>query len=51
MQRQRNGLVPIGDVLSDLGGPIQAFNRDSFRQLGFGWSGKRNGSSMPPSLS
>ena len=24
MQRQRNGLVPIGDALSDLGGPVQA---------------------------
>ena len=24
MQRQRNGLVPIGEVFSDLGGPIQA---------------------------
>ena len=23
MQRQRNGLVPIGDALSDLGGPVQ----------------------------
>ena len=24
MQRQRDGLVPIGDALSDLGGPVQA---------------------------
>ena len=24
MQRQRNGLVPIGDALSDLGGTVQA---------------------------
>ena len=24
MQRQRGGLVPIGDALSDLGGPVQA---------------------------
>ena len=24
MQRKRDGLVPIGDALSDLGGPVQA---------------------------
>ena len=24
MQRQRGELVPIGDVLSDLGGPVRA---------------------------
>ena len=27
MQRQRNGLVPIGDALSDLGGPVQALRK------------------------
>ena len=31
MQRQRNGLVPIGDALSDLGGPVQAI-RDASPQ-------------------
>ena len=24
MQRQRNGLVPIGEVVADLGGPVKA---------------------------
>ena len=24
MQRQRDGLVPIGEVVADLGGPVQA---------------------------
>ena len=24
MQRKRDGLVPIGDALSDLGGPVKA---------------------------
>ena len=24
MQRKRNGLVPIGEAFSDLGGPVQA---------------------------
>ena len=31
MQRQRNGLVTIGDALSDLGGPVQAI-RDASPQ-------------------
>ena len=34
MQRQRNGLVPIGDALSDLGGPVQAI-RDASPQVAF----------------
>ena len=29
MQRQRDGLVPIGDALSDLGGPVQALRESS----------------------
>ena len=29
MQRQRNGLVPIGDALADLGGPVQAIREAS----------------------
>ena len=42
MQRQRNGLVPIGDALSDLGGPVQALRetpspaRHHFTQAGSG---------------
>ena len=32
MQRQRDGLVPIGDALSDLGGPVQAL-ADQVNQL------------------
>ena len=31
MQRQRNGLVPIGDALADLGGPVKAI-RDASPQ-------------------
>ena len=29
MQRQRGGLVPIGDALADLGGPVKAIRGDS----------------------
>ena len=29
MQRQRGGLVPIGDALADLGGPVKAIREDS----------------------
>ena len=29
MQRERGGLVPIGDALSDLGGPVQALREAS----------------------
>ena len=28
MQRQRDGLVPIGDALADLGGPVKALRED-----------------------
>ena len=31
MQRQRGGLVPIGDALADLGGPVKAI-RDASPQ-------------------
>ena len=33
MQRQRDGLVPIGDALSDLGGPVQAIREASPQAL------------------
>ena len=29
MQRQRDGLVPIGEALADLPGPVQAIRNDS----------------------
>ena len=35
MQRQRGGLVPIGEALADLPGPIQAIRRDRPPQRGF----------------
>ena len=33
MQRERGGLVPIGDVLSDLGGPVAAIRDTSPQAL------------------
>ena len=35
MQRQRGELVPIGDALADLPGPVQALRRDRAPQRGF----------------
>ena len=35
MQRQRGGLVPIGEALADLPGPVQALRRDRPPQRGF----------------
>ena len=35
MQRQRGGLVPIGDALSGMPGPVQALRRDRAPQRGF----------------
>ena len=35
MQRQRGELVPIGEVIDDLPGPVQALRRDRAPQLGF----------------
>ena len=35
MQRQRGGLVPIGEALADLPGPVQAIRRDRPPQRGF----------------
>ena len=35
MQRQRGGLVPIGEALADLAGPAQALRRDRPPQRGF----------------
>ena len=35
MQRQRDGLVPIGDALSDLGGPVQALRETPPARRGF----------------
>ena len=32
MQRQRDGLVPIGDALADLGGPVKAIREASPRR-------------------
>ena len=33
MQRQRNGLVPIGDALSGMGGPVKAIRNASPQAL------------------
>ena len=33
MQRKRVGLVPIGEVISDLGGPVPAIRDDSPQAL------------------
>ena len=35
MQRQRSELVPIGEALADLPGPVQALRRDRAPQRGF----------------
>ena len=35
MQRQRDGLVPIGEALADLPGPVQALRRDRAPQRHF----------------
>ena len=35
MQCQRDGLVPIGEALADLPGPVQALRRDRPTQRGF----------------
>ena len=35
MQRQRGELVPIGEVVADLGGPVKALRRDRPPQRGF----------------
>ena len=35
MQRQQDGLVPIGDALADLPGPVQALHQNPAPQRGF----------------
>ena len=34
MQRQRGELVPIGEVIADLGGPVQALRETLHRRNG-----------------
>ena len=34
MQRQRDGLVPIGEALADLGGPVKSIREDPPRHSG-----------------
>ena len=35
MQRQRGELVPLGEVIADLDGPVKALRRDRPPQRGF----------------
>ena len=46
MQRQRDGLVPIGEALADLPGPVQALIPSSSAPSGDGGDGAESDSTM-----